>query len=123
MDQVKQALAAKAQVLDARSAGRFSGADSEPRPGLPSGHMPGARNLPHSVIVSQGALLDPPGLEASFKAAGVDLDQPIITTCGSGVSAAILALALARLGHWDTPIYDGSWTEWASQTDADIATG
>ena len=123
MSQVKQALGNGGQVLDARSTGRFSGAEPEPRPGLPSGHMPGARNLSHSAIVADGALLAPQTLELLFAAAGVDIDQPIIATCGSGVSAAILALALARLGHWDTPVYDGSWTEWAAAENADIAVG
>ena len=114
MDAVKQALAADGQVLDARSAGRFSGADPEPRPGLSSGHMPGARNLPFNAIVQGGRLLEPGALQKAFDGAGVDTRQPIIATCGSGVTAAVLALALARLGHWDTPVYDGAWTEWAS---------
>lgn len=123
MDQVKDALARHEQVLDARSAGRFSAAEPEPRPGLPSGHIPGSRNLPHGAIVADGALVAPKILEGLFAAAGVDVNAPIIATCGSGVSAAILALALARLGHWETPIYDGSWTEWAGRNGADIAAG
>ncbi|HVY35242.1 MAG TPA: 3-mercaptopyruvate sulfurtransferase [Caulobacteraceae bacterium] len=123
IDQVKDALARHEQVLDARSAGRFSAAEPEPRPGLPSGHMPGSRNLSHSAIVADGALLAPSVLERLFADAGVDVKAPIIATCGSGVSAAILALALARLGYWETPVYDGSWTEWAGREDAEIATG
>ena len=118
---LKQALARGVQVVDARPSGRFRGVEPEPRPGLPSGHMPGARNLPHATLVRDGVMLSAPELEERFRAAGVDPAQPIIATCGSGVSAAMLALALARLGHWDTPIYDGSWTEWASQKDAAIA--
>jgi thiosulfate/3-mercaptopyruvate sulfurtransferase len=121
IDQVEQALRDGGQVLDARPAGRFSGADAEPRPGLPPGHMPGARNLPFNTIVTDGLLAPAPELEARFKAAGVDPAKPIIVTCGSGVSAAVLALALARLGHWNTPVYDGSWTEWAGRKGARIA--
>jgi thiosulfate/3-mercaptopyruvate sulfurtransferase len=121
--QVKAALAAGQQVLDARAAARFRGAAPEPREGLPSGHMPGARNLPHGDIIRDGALLPKDQLAAAFEAAGVDLDQQVVTTCGSGVSAAILCLALARLGRWDAPVYDGSWSEWASRTDTAIATG
>lgn len=123
MSEVKQALALGGQVLDARPAGRFAGAAPEPRPGLPSGHMPGARNLPQGELIADGGLLAPVELEARFRDAGVDTGKPIITTCGSGVTAAILALALARLGRWDTPVYDGAWAEWASRPDADIAAG
>ena len=121
MGEVKQALSQGRQVLDARPAGRFSGAEPEPRPGLPSGHMPGALNLPHSTLIADGALLPPNQLEAQFKAAGVDPSQPLVATCGSGVTAAILALALAQLGSWDTPIYDGAWTEWAGEPTCEIA--
>lgn len=123
MSEVKQALARGGQVVDARSAGRFSGAEPEPRPGLPSGHMPGALNLPYGALVAQDALLPPDQLQARFRACGADLDRPMIATCGSGVTAAVIALALARLGHWDTPVYDGAWTEWAGQPNADIAVG
>ena len=102
---------------------RFQGSAPEPRPGLPSGHMPGAFNTPHSELVQRGALQSRNRLQDLLKAEGVDLNKPIITTCGSGVSAAIIALALARLGKWDAPVYDGSWTEWAGRKDAAIATG
>ena len=115
MSQVRQALADGVQVLDARSAGRFSGAEPEPRPGLSSGHMPGARNLPFNAIARDGRLLPPDALRQVFEGAGVDPGRPIIATCGSGVTAAVLALGLARLGHWDTPVYDGAWSEWASR--------
>ena len=113
-----------AQVLDARSGPRFRGEEAEPRAGLRSGHMPGARNLPWASIVGpNGALLPKADLEAAFKAAGVDLERPIVTTCGSGVSAAILALGLARLGHWSTPVYDGSWAEWGGRAETPVAVG
>ncbi len=121
--QVKAALKAGVQVLDARARDRFEGAAPEPRPGLPSGHMPGARNTPHGALVADGALKSREALADLFAAEGVDLAAPVIATCGSGVSAAVIALALARLGRWDVAVYDGSWTEWASREDALIATG
>jgi thiosulfate/3-mercaptopyruvate sulfurtransferase len=123
IEQVRQALADGVQVLDARARDRFQGTAPEPRPGLPSGHMPGAFNTPHAELIAGGALKSREDLQALFEAEGVDLDQPIVTTCGSGVSAAIIALALARLGRWDAPVYDGSWSEWASRGDTEIATG
>ena len=113
-----------AQLLDARSGPRFRGEEPEPRAGLRSGHMPGARNLPWSGIIGDdGMLLPKPDLQAVFTAAGIDLDRPIVTTCGSGVSAAILALGLARLGRWDTPVYDGSWAEWGGHAETPVAVG
>ena len=113
-----------AQLLDARSGPRFRGEEPEPRAGLRSGHMPGARNLPWANIVgADGALLPRSELAAAFQAAGIDLDRPIVTTCGSGVSAAILALGLARLGHWKTPVYDGSWSEWGGHAETPVAVG
>jgi thiosulfate/3-mercaptopyruvate sulfurtransferase len=113
-----------AQVIDARAANRFRGESPEPRAGLASGHMPGALNLPWSAIVTaDGALRAADELRAAFEGAGLDLGRPIVASCGSGVSAAILALGLARLGRADVPIYDGSWTEWASRGDMPIAIG
>lgn len=123
-DDVKAIIATgKARVVDARSAGRFSGAAPEPRAGLRSGHMPGAANLPWEEVVAQdGTLKAASDLKSSFKAAGVDLRKPIVTTCGSGVTASVLALALARLGLDRTAVYDGSWTEWASLPDTPVVT-
>lgn len=100
------------QLVDARPSGRFAGHVPEPRAGLRSGHMPGAVNLPFSEVVEGGRLIPASRLETLFNVAGVDLSAPIITTCGSGISAAVLALALARLGRADVAVYDGSWAEW-----------
>ena len=104
-----------AQILDARSAARFHGAAPEPRPGLRAGHIPGALNLPFADVLTQGGTLKSPAdLRATFTAAGVDLTRPVITTCGSGITAAILSLALERLGHRTHALYDGSWSEWGA---------
>lgn len=113
----------KAQIADARGAGRFSGADAEPRAGMRSGHMPGARNVPFASLSENGALKDEAALKDVFKKAGVDLDQPVVTTCGSGVTAAVIMLALATVGHRDNRLYDGSWSEWGSRPDTPVATG
>ncbi len=110
-------------IVDARAADRFSGTAPEPREGLRGGHMPGARNAPWSTVVRDGRLLEPAELAAAFASAGVDLTIPIITTCGSGVSAALLALALARVGREDATVYDGSWSEWGALADTAVATG
>ncbi|HZZ67007.1 MAG TPA: 3-mercaptopyruvate sulfurtransferase [Phenylobacterium sp.] len=125
LDSVRATLAAHdAQVIDARSAPRFRGDIPEPRAGLRAGHMPGAINLPWNVLLNpDGTLKTGDELRAAFQAAGVDLDGPMVTTCGSGVSAALLALALARLGREDVAVYDGSWTEWGGRADTPIATG
>jgi thiosulfate/3-mercaptopyruvate sulfurtransferase len=121
---VRDALATGAeQLVDARAAARFRGEAPEPRAGLRSGHMPGARNLPWSEVVRSGSLAPPEALQAAFASAGVDLAKPIVATCGSGLSACILALAAAALGREDVAVYDGSWTEWAARDDARIATG
>ena len=111
-------------IVDARSPERFRGEAEEPRPGLRRGHIPGARNLPFGrLFAADGTMKDPADLRAEFEAAGVDLARPVITTCGSGVTAAILSLALERIGHRDHSLYDGSWTEWGSFEDLKIATG
>ncbi len=107
-------------LIDARPAGRFEGSLPEPRPDLPSGHIPGSRNLPAGHVIAQTGRLKPADeLEALFG----PLEGPVITTCGSGVSAAILLLALAAIGHDTAALYDGSWSDWASMPGADIATG
>lgn len=111
-----------AQVVDARSAGRFRGEAPEPRASLRSGHMPGALNLPFNEVVNaDGTLKSADELRAVF--GHVDLARPIVTSCGSGVTAAVLALALARLGRFDVAVYDGSWTEWGGRSDTAIVTG
>lgn len=113
LEAVRRALEGRSvQVVDARPATRFSGHAPEPRAGLRSGHMPGALNLPFTALLEGERLAPAARLADSFEAAGVKLDAPIITTCGSGISASVLALALARLGRFDAAVYDGSWTEW-----------
>ena len=115
-------LAAQEPVLDARSADRFHGRVAEPRPGLRSGHIPGSRNLPWNQLLdaSKTHFLPPGQLQAAFVAAGIDPAKPLITSCGSGVSACILALALDQLGQKDVAVYDGSWAEWGSRQDLPI---
>jgi thiosulfate/3-mercaptopyruvate sulfurtransferase len=112
-----------AQVVDARAADRFRGEAPEPRPGLPSGHMPGSFNVPSSLLVENGTLASPDKIRAAFAAGGVDVEKPVVTSCGSGVSAAILWLALDSLGKTPQALYDGSWSEWAARKDLPIATG
>ncbi len=113
---VQAALAARSfQVADARPAARFRGEAPEPRAGVPSGHMPGALSLPASDLIADGRLKAPDALLAEFAKAGVDPDAPLITSCGSGVSAAIINLALAASGKPAARLYDGSWTEWAAK--------
>ncbi|MQW72116.1 3-mercaptopyruvate sulfurtransferase [Sinorhizobium medicae] len=112
-----------AQIADARSAGRFSGEEPEPRAGMRSGHMPGARSLPSGVFSEGGKFKDLDQLRRTFADAGIDLSKPVVTTCGSGVTAAIITLALQSLGHKDNTLYDGSWSEWGSRPDTPVATG
>jgi thiosulfate/3-mercaptopyruvate sulfurtransferase len=113
-----------AQVIDARSPARFAGDAPEPRPGLRAGHIPGARNLPYTAVQHpDGTLKSPDALRAAFAEAGVDLARPVITSCGSGITAAVLALALERIGHRNWSLYDGSWAEWGMYDDLPVATG
>jgi thiosulfate/3-mercaptopyruvate sulfurtransferase len=124
LDEVREALASgSAQVVDARPADRFHGQTPEPRAGLRSGHMPGSLNLPFVEIVEHGRLKPPEALKAAFAEHGVDLAKPIITTCGSGVTAAILALAVEEAGGKVEGLYDGSWAEWGSRDDCQAVTG
>jgi thiosulfate/3-mercaptopyruvate sulfurtransferase len=108
-------------IVDARPAARFAGEAPEPRPGLRSGHMPGSRNLPFDRLHDEnGELVDAATIRAVFEEAGVNLDQPLVTTCGSGVTAAVINLALAAIGKEDVTLYDGSWAEWGARDDAPI---
>lgn len=112
------------QLLDARGAGRFTGAEPEIRPGMPSGHIPGSRNLPFGGVLNpDGTFKDEAGLRAAFGEAGIDLDRPVVTTCGSGVTAAVLLFAMHLLGKDDVALYDGSWSEWGADPATPKATG
>jgi thiosulfate/3-mercaptopyruvate sulfurtransferase len=120
--QVKANLASqREQVVDARSRGRFAGTEPEPRAGLRGGHIPGSLNLPYDELYAPDGTLRPPdALREAFVAARVDLARPVTTTCGSGITASVLALALHRLGRPDVAVYDGSWTEWAGRGDTPV---
>lgn len=124
--QMVENLASKAeQVIDARASGRFDGSVAEPRAGLRSGHIPGSRNLPYNELIDAktGTMKPLPELRRAFEAAGLDLARPVVTTCGSGVSAAVLTLALYRLGVRGSALYDGSWSEWGMADGPPVATG
>ena len=112
------------QIVDARSAARFRGDAPEPREGLRAGHIPGSRNVPYDTLLNADKTLKSPDeIRATFEAAGVDLGKPIITSCGSGITAAVLTLALERVGHDSWSLYDGSWAEWGMFPTVPVATG
>lgn len=112
------------QVLDARGPGRFTGAEPEIRPGMPSGHIPGSRNLPFGQVLNpDGTFKNANGIRAALAEAGIDLSRPVVTTCGSGVTAAVLLFAMHLLGKEDVALYDGSWSEWGADPATPKATG
>ena len=119
--QVNQNIASESeQVVDARGSGRYSGTDPELRPGLRSGHIPKSLNVPYDKIIKDGSMVDAAKLKAAFVDGGVDLNKPITTSCGSGITACILALGLYLNGRDDVAVYDGSWTEWGGRQDLPI---
>jgi thiosulfate/3-mercaptopyruvate sulfurtransferase len=124
VEDVQEALTAGTQLADARSPSRFTGEEADPRPGVRPGHIPGAKNLHYRTLLTpEGRLKGPQELTEAVTAAGVDLDAPVLATCGSGVTATIIALALETLGRDDTRVYDGSWTQWGGREDLPAETG
>lgn len=112
------------QLLDARGAPRFSGSEADPRPGIAAGHIPGSLNVHYAALFNpDGTFKDEAGIRAAFEAAGVDLSKPVVTTCGSGMTACVLALGLELIGKHDVALYDGSWTEWGADAQTPKAVG
>ena len=125
LDDMKAVVAnGAAQIADARGPGRFSGTEPEPRPGLRGGHMPGARNVPYTLLLNADGTLKPAAeLREVFQSRGIDPARPVVTTCGSGITAAILSLGLALAGQPDSGLYDGSWAEWGQKKELPVARG
>lgn len=124
IDDVRKAIATGgSQIADARPSRRFSGDDPEPRKGVRGGHMPGAKSVPALSLSENGYLLPVETLRRKLEHAGLDLDKPVITSCGSGITAAVITLALQSVGHGDNRLYDGSWTEWGGRGDTEVVTG
>jgi thiosulfate/3-mercaptopyruvate sulfurtransferase len=124
LDEMKKIVATgESQIADARPTGRFTGDEPEPRAGVRGGHMPGAKSLPASTLSKDGKLLPPDELKKRFEEAGVDLSKPVVTSCGSGITAAVITLALETLGHSANRLYDGSWTEWGGRSDTPVVKG
>jgi len=117
---LQRGIAEGAQIVDARSAGRFSGRAPEPRQGVSSGHMPGATSVPFTELLTDGRLKSAEEIREVYSAIGIDLEQPITTTCGSGVTAAVLALGLEMAGAKQVRLYDGSWAEYAQRPESVI---
>jgi thiosulfate/3-mercaptopyruvate sulfurtransferase len=113
----------ESQIADARPAGRFQGVEPEPRAGVRSGHMPGAKSVPALTLSENGKLLPVNRLREVLEDAGLDLSKPVVTSCGSGITAAAITLALESVGHTDNKLYDGSWTEWGGRSDTPVETG
>ena len=126
LDDMKSYVAnGKMQIVDARPKGRFEGTEPEPRPGLRGGHIPGSKNVPSGTILnSDGTLKSKPELEKIFRDVSIDPLKPVVTTCGSGVTASMLSLALSVIGQTNAAVYDGSWAEWGQETlDTPVETG
>ncbi|PZU13290.1 MAG: 3-mercaptopyruvate sulfurtransferase [Sphingobium sp.] len=123
-DMLAHLTSGQGQVLDARGTGRFTGAEAEPRAGMASGHIPGSRNLPYaSLFHPDNSMKSGAELRALYESAGIDLNRPVVTTCGSGVTAAILLAGLESIGKDDVALYDGSWSEWGADKETPKATG